>query len=77
MLADAKNVTCTDCGQTFPSYGMDFDHVRGPKTLAIATVVQLKKRMTIEELPPRRRQLSVRQWSSSSARTAGQAWEEP
>ena len=26
-----KKAPCLDCGKTFPSCAMDFDHVRGPK----------------------------------------------
>lgn len=28
-LCEAKNVPCTDCGQRFPPYVMDFDHRPG------------------------------------------------
>lgn len=31
----AKSVPCKDCGGTFPTYCMDFDHVRGVKILNI------------------------------------------
>jgi len=30
-LAQAKSHPCTDCGRVYPSYVMDFDHVRGEK----------------------------------------------
>lgn len=32
IVAAAKAVPCGDCGERFPSYVMDFDHVRGEKT---------------------------------------------
>lgn len=34
---DAKNVPCTDCGIKYPSYVMDFDHVRGEKQFNIGS----------------------------------------
>lgn len=36
IVKDAKNVPCADCGESYPSYVMDFDHVRGVKTFNIA-----------------------------------------
>jgi hypothetical protein len=30
---------CTDCGIAYPGYIMDFDHVRGKKTMAVAQLV--------------------------------------
>lgn len=31
-LREQKKCPCADCGQSFPSICMDFDHVRGEKT---------------------------------------------
>lgn len=31
FLAKAKDVPCKDCGMSYPSYVMDFDHVHGQK----------------------------------------------
>lgn len=31
IIVEAKNVPCMDCGQSYPSYVMDFDH-RDPST---------------------------------------------
>jgi hypothetical protein len=31
LLREAKNVPCTDCGNSYPHYVMDLDHVRGDK----------------------------------------------
>jgi len=31
QLVALKSVPCTDCGQRFPPWVMDFDHVRGQK----------------------------------------------
>lgn len=37
-LLEAKNHPCQDCGQSFPHYVMEFDHVpeRGPKQFNIS-----------------------------------------
>ena len=37
MLAGMKNVPCVDCGKEYPSYVMDFDHVRGEKKFNISS----------------------------------------
>lgn len=43
-VRELKGAPCADCGQTFPWYVMDFDHVRGEKSFAISEgVVSLKK----------------------------------
>lgn len=39
FVFDAKDQPCTDCGKDFPSYVMDFDHVRGPKVGSISSLV--------------------------------------
>jgi len=36
FLAKAKDVPCADCGNKYPPYVMDFDHVRGVKSFSIA-----------------------------------------
>ena len=33
---DLKRAPCTDCGASYPPYVMDFDHVRGDKSLNLA-----------------------------------------
>lgn len=35
IILEAKNKPCKDCGHEFPSYVMDFDHVRGDKKFEI------------------------------------------
>ena len=35
IVLDAKDKPCTDCHKTYPSYVMDFDHVRGKKRFDI------------------------------------------
>lgn len=37
MVQGAKNVPCTDCGERYASYVMDFDHVIGVKSFGIGT----------------------------------------
>ena len=39
LASKAKDVPCADCGLKYPSYVMDFDHVRGEKKGNIATMV--------------------------------------
>lgn len=36
LLEDLKSVPCADCGQRYPFYVMDFDHVSGKKRFSIA-----------------------------------------
>ena len=36
VMRELKNCPCMDCGGVFPSYVMDFDHVRGEKLFNIA-----------------------------------------
>lgn len=42
-----KQVPCADCGKSYPSFVMDFDHVRGEKKYGIATMIG---RNSLEEL---------------------------
>lgn len=37
-LREVKNVPCMDCGQTYPYYVMDFDHVRGEKLIEVGSM---------------------------------------
>jgi len=46
-VASVKDIPCTDCGHRFPSYAMDFDHVRGEKSFNISMAVKTK---TLEEI---------------------------
>jgi hypothetical protein len=39
-LRKVKSHPCTDCGQTFPPYVMDFDHVGSDKVAGIAALCQ-------------------------------------
>lgn len=38
-LKELKEKPCTDCGQCYPHYVMDFDHVRGEKKYDPASLV--------------------------------------
>jgi len=37
-VLEAKDVTCMDCGVRYPFWIMQFDHVRGKKEFALASV---------------------------------------
>jgi hypothetical protein len=39
FLASLKNRPCADCGGRFPPECMDFDHVRGDKTIGLAQMI--------------------------------------
>ena len=36
LIKESKDLPCSDCGIRYPSYVMDFDHVRGVKIMGIA-----------------------------------------
>ena len=36
LIRAVKDQPCADCGQEFPFFVMDFDHVRGKKKLCVA-----------------------------------------
>lgn len=40
IVAQAKANPCTDCKNSYPSYVMDFDHVKGRKKTNISVLVQ-------------------------------------
>lgn len=42
VLREAKSKPCADCGQIYPHYVMDFDHVRGSKKSCLAKVRSVK-----------------------------------
>ena len=50
LVRDLKDIPCTDCKQSFPTYCMDFDHVRGKKKFTIASNTQRigKKKLLAE-----------------------------
>lgn len=47
-VVECKSVPCLDCGRSYPSYVMDFDHVKGVKDKAISQLV--KNSVSIEKL---------------------------
>lgn len=51
ILREAKARPCADCGRSYPHYVMDFDHVRGDKSINVADVIYKnwsEKRLTEE-----------------------------
>ena len=42
---ELKRNPCTDCGNTFPTVAMDFDHVRGEKEASISHLVSCATRL--------------------------------
>lgn len=39
MVTELKGDPCTDCGQRFPPYVMQFDHVRGTKVKSVSALL--------------------------------------
>jgi hypothetical protein len=39
LVEELKSRPCADCGRTFPTYVMDFDHI-GPKTAEVSSMVR-------------------------------------
>ncbi|MGI9018444.1 MAG: hypothetical protein ACR2HR_15310 [Euzebya sp.] len=50
VIKDAKKVSCADCGQSFPSHAMDFDHVTGEKLGDVAWMRSTGLRRLQEEI---------------------------
>lgn len=49
-IQSLKTAPCTDCRETFPAPCMDFDHVRGEKTIDISDLVGCRLDRLIAEL---------------------------
>lgn len=49
-LKKIKDVPCKDCGQKYPSYVMDFDHVRGKKRHCVGSLVGQTIKRIAEEI---------------------------
>ncbi|CAN5491958.1 hypothetical protein BH23ACT9_BH23ACT9_25270 [soil metagenome] len=47
IIAAAKAVPCTDCGQRYETEQMDFDHVRGTKRFDIGAMRAIASRRTL------------------------------
>ena len=41
LVRAAKNRPCVDCGQTFPPFAMDLDHISGEKVICVSHMVKL------------------------------------
>jgi hypothetical protein len=50
LLIQAKNVPCADCGERYPPYVMDFDHVRGVKKDIVSRLVGGSTEALLEEI---------------------------
>lgn len=50
LLAKLKDKPCADCGNKFPFYSMDFDHVRGKKEFAVSSAGNLKWSRILKEI---------------------------
>lgn len=48
FIQEAKNKPCMDCGNSFPPYVMDFDHVEGEKKGCVSKLAHA--RMSLEKL---------------------------
>ena len=46
----AKSVTCADCGESYPPFVMDFDHVRGRKEFQIGGSLHLALDRLLKEI---------------------------
>ena len=49
-LNKLKSSPCKDCGQTYPPYVMDFDHVHGTKTNNVSSISRNSTRLLKEEI---------------------------
>lgn len=49
-INDLKSKPCLDCQLEYPPEAMDFDHVRGSKTLAISRMRGYRKQRVLEEI---------------------------
>ena len=49
-LRELKSSPCTDCGQSYPPYVMDFDHVNGIKERNISSIADGSTKMLREEI---------------------------
>lgn len=50
FLNDIKNAPCKDCGQSFPPYVMDFDHVSGDKVGNLSEMKSYSMESILEEI---------------------------
>lgn len=50
QILAAKDRPCADCGNTYPPYVMDLDHVRGDKKLALSMMTMYNSKRVAEEI---------------------------
>jgi hypothetical protein len=51
LVQACKDVPCADCQRKYPSYVMDFDHVRGTKVMSVSTLINSgSKRRLLKEI---------------------------
>lgn len=50
FIQGEKNVPCADCGETFPYYIMEFDHVRGKKLVTVGRLTEAPRAKIIAEI---------------------------
>lgn len=43
LLEDAKGTTCLDCGEDYPPFVLQFDHVRGEKKFTLSVDMASRK----------------------------------
>jgi hypothetical protein len=49
-IEQIKNKPCADCGMTYPSYVMDFDHVRGQKSFVVSQFGNMAWKTVLKEI---------------------------
>lgn len=47
IIDAAKAVPCMDCGRSYPTHAMDFDHVRGEKSFDVSRAVRTMKGVAV------------------------------
>jgi len=50
LIRDAKNKPCMDCGQSYPWFVMDLDHVRGTKRAAVSRLRHFNPKVILAEI---------------------------
>ena len=50
LVRDAKSVPCMDCGESYPHYVMDLDHVRGEKRFMLSQAYSQSTEDVLNEL---------------------------
>lgn len=50
LFKQLKDVPCADCGERYPHFVMDFDHVRGEKYMNVGQMKMAKLERILEEV---------------------------